>query len=446
MNLTPWRKKEEKALSAADDRGWTRIFDWIPGAWQSNSTYDTTDSIVSYGPVFSCLTLISGDIAKLAPTIEKLKNGVWVREENHPAAVLLRKPNTFQNHIQFKQWWMSSKLIHGNTYALKVRQGRQIVGLYLLDPTRVTPLVSDSGEVFYRLHEDNLSGLLEGQVVVPASEIIHDRDDCLYHPLIGLPPLYACTVSAGMGLSILTNSKGFFDNGSNPGGILSAPGSISDETAARLKEYWQANFSGGNSGKVAVAGDGLTYTPMRMSNGDAQVLQILNWTAESVCSVFHVPAYMAGIGPMPTYNNIEALTSQYYSQCLQKRIEAMEAALHDGLEISEDYRVQMDLDGLFRMDTATQIDTLGKGVGAGILSPDEARRKLNQPPVPGGKYPYLQQQNYSLEALAERDESSPLVAPAPVALPPPADEEDEDMAKMFGLLLEKELSLETVRH
>ena len=30
-------------------------------------------------------------------------------------------------------------------------------------------------------------------------------------------------------------------------------------------------------------------------------------TSETVCSVFHVPAYMVGVGPAPTYNNIEAL-------------------------------------------------------------------------------------------------------------------------------------------
>lgn len=432
----------EKALNSVDDRGWTRIFDWIPGAWQSHSTYDTADSVVSYPPVFSCITLISGDIGKLRPCIEKKQSGVWVEVEL-PVSKVLLKPNSYQNHIQFKQWWMTSKLIHGNTYALKVREGRKIVGLYLLDPTQVTPLVSDSGEVFYRLNEDNLSGIVDGQMVVPATEIIHDRDDCLYHPLIGLPPLYACTVSGGMGLKMQANAKAFFENGSSPGGVLTAPGAISDNTAQRLKDYWDSKFSGANSGKVAVAGDGLKYEPMRMSNVDAQMLEILNWTAESVCSVFHVPAYMAGVGPLPTYNNIEALTHQYYGQCLQKRIEAMEACLFDGLEIAGDYRVQLDLDGLFRMDTSTLVKTLGEGAKAGLMSPDEGRKRLNLPPVPGGEYPYLQQQNYSLEALAQRDATNPLaVQPAAPVAPEPSSDDVEDDAKVFSLIFEKELNLE----
>lgn len=431
-------KTVEKALNSVDDRGWTRIFDWMPGAWQSNASYDTADSVVSYTPVFSCIALISGDIGKLRPTIEQKRDGVWVEVET-AASRLLRNPNHYQNYIQFKEWWLSSKLIHGNTYALKVRMDREVSRLYLLDPTRVTPLVSDSGEVFYRLSSDSLSGV-DDQIVVPATEIIHDRENALYHPLVGLPPLYASTVSSGMGLKMQANAKAFFENGSNPGGFMSAPGAISDETAARLKAYFEANYTGVNSGKLAVAGDGLKYEPMRMSNVDAQLLEILRWTAESVCSAFQVPAYMVGVGTMPTYNNIEALTQQYYGQCLQKRIEAMEVCLHDGLEMADGYRVQLDLDGLFRMDTSTLVKTLGEGAKAGLMAPDEGRKRLNLPPVPGGKYPYLQQQNYSLEALAQRDASNPLAVSVPP--PEPTDEEIEDGAKLLSLYFEKELAIE----
>jgi HK97 family phage portal protein len=439
--MWPFKKKSLQGLQSVDDRGWTRIFDWQPGAWQQHAAYDKPDSVVSYAPVFSCITLIAGDICKLRPTIEKKQQDVWIEAETD-ASKVLRNPNTYQNHLQFFNWWMSSKLIHGNTYALKVRRGRDIVGLYLLDPTRVTPLVSDFGEVFYQLAEDNLAGIQEGRLVVPASEIIHDRDNCLYHPLIGLPPLYACTVSGGMGIKMQGNAKAFFENGSSPSGVLTAPGSISNDTATRLKEYWQTNFSGTNSGKIVVAGDGLKYEPMRMSNVDAQMLEILKWTAESVCSVFHVPAYMAGVGALPTYNNIEALTQQYYGQCLQKHIESMELCLYNGLEIKDGYRVQMDLDGLFRMDTSTLMETLQKGVSGTIMSSNEARKRLNLPPVKGGEAPLSQQQYYSLEALAERDATNPLAMPAPAPAVEPDDDDSEDEMKVYGLLLSKELNLE----
>lgn len=437
MGLFSRKKPKEKALSAADDRGWTRIFDWHPGAWQQDAAYNSDQSVLAFYAVFACTTLISDDIGKLRPKLERKSKGIW---KELPSLDVLTKPNTYQNHIQFKQWWLLSKLIHGNTYVLKRRNARAVTALYLLDPTRVTPLIADDGQVFYRLNEDNLSGIEESQIVVPASEIIHDRYNCLYHPLVGLPPTYASATPASMGITMQANSAGFFSNASNPGGVLTAPGAIGNETAERLKTQWDANYTGDNSGKVAVLGDGLKFEPMRMTNIDAQMMEHLRWTAEVACSVMHVPAYMVGAGPMPTHNNIEALTQQYFTQCLQSHIESLELALGEGLNIESDQRIQLDLSGLFRMDTATQIETLGKAVDKALMSPDEARAQLNLPSVPGGEYPYLQQQNYSLEALSKRDANDPFATPEPPA--PTEEPEIEEMTRYLASVIKEELASE----
>ncbi|MEQ8263322.1 phage portal protein [Pseudohaliea sp.] len=402
--MWPFRKKqpeaEAKALAPAEDYGWTRIFDWRPGAWQSHAAYTTSDSVVTHSALFACTSLISGDIAKLRPLVQRRSGGIWTDVRGN-AFALLSNPNSYQNHIRFKQQWIESKLLHGNTYVLKEREGRQITALHVLDPTKVEPLISDAGEVFYRLKRHRLARQPE-DINVPAREIIHDRWNCIYHPLVGLPPIYASAAPSRMGLTIQGNAKEFFDNASNASGVLTAPGNISDETAKRLKEYWEGGFTGSNSGRVAILGDGLEYQQMRMSNVDAQMLEHLKWTAETICSTFRVPGYMIGVGQMPTHNNIEALVTQYYSQCLQVLIEDMEAALDNGINVPNGQRVQLDLDGLFRMDTQTHVESLARAVGAGIMAPDEARAKLNLGPVPGGQHPYLQQQNYSLEALASR--------------------------------------------
>jgi phage portal protein BeeE len=105
-------------------------------------------------------------------------------------------------------------------------------------------------------------------------------------------------------------------------------------------------------------------------------------------------------------NNIESLQQVYYSQCLQALIEAIESLLDRALLLNVppiNYRTDFDLEDLIRMDTATMIESTANMVKAGISSPNEARRKFNLPPTRGGESPFLQQQNYSLEALAERD-------------------------------------------
>jgi phage portal protein BeeE len=100
------------------------------------------------------------------------------------------------------------------------------------------------------------------------------------------------------------------------------------------------------------------------------------------------------------------LTVTYYQDCLQPIIENIEALLDDGLSLPDDYHVVFDLETLMRMDMASQIKMLGEGVARALFSPNEARKKINQKPVEGGESPMTQQQNYSLEALAKRDESA----------------------------------------
>jgi len=420
----PFAKKKE-LQGVPDQSWWTRIFDWTPQAWQTHHAYDTRETSVLANPtVFACITLIQGDIGKLPFCVEQESDGVW-QKVPHDILKVLRSPNKYQNQIQFRKQWIGSKLIHGNAYILKIRDSRgNVIGLVVLDPIEVRTLVSDSGEIFYRLSADELPNIDE-EVVVPSTEIIHDRDNCLYNPMVGLSPLFAGAESARTSNYAIRDSKNFMQNGAKQAGILSAPGNISDETANRLKAYFENNFTGEKAGKIAVVGDGLEFKQMRMTSVDAQLIEQLGWSDEKICSVFHVPAYMVGVGDPPTYNNIEALTIQYYSQCLQDLVQAMEEGLNKGLSIQSRFRIRLDLDELFRMDQSTLTKMLNDGVGGGWMSPDEARRKFNLPPVPGGEYPYLQQQNYSLQALAQRDSENPLAQPEPVQLPTPEPDDDD---------------------
>ncbi len=421
------REKAGGAVPIGSGSGWLNVSStaWSPEAWQADS-HRSVDTSLSNAAVFACVTLIASDIGKLRPRLVELRDGIWIEASSPAFSPVLRKPNNFQNHIQFKEAWITSKLMRGNTYILKERDARGVVvAMYPLDPSRVTPLVTPDGAVYYQLSEDNLAGIDAPQVIVPASEIIHDRMHCLFHPLVGLSPLFAAAATAGQGLNIQKNSTAFFGNNSLPGGILTAPGNISPDNAKRLKEHWDTNYTGANAGKVAVLGDGLKFEAMRMSAVESQMIDQLNVSAKMICSAFHVPPFMIGMGEEPTYSNGETRTSHYYSQCLQSHIEHMEESLDDGLSLLGSPKsgsilgVELDLSGLMRMDTKSQIEALAAGVKGSIMTPNEARRTINLPKVPGGDTVFMQQQNYSLEALSNQ------AIPDPAGAAEPAVEPDE---------------------
>lgn len=430
MRLWPFSKRQKSLAPVDNARGWSPLIsEPYPGAWQRDDEW-TTDTVLAHHAVYACITLISSDIGKLAMRlIARDPEGIWNETESSAFSPVLRRPNRYQNRIQFKEWWISSKLIRGNTYALKQRDARNVVtALYVLDASRVEVLVSDECSVFYRLNTDNLSGI-EESLTVPASEIIHDRMNCLFHPLIGTSPIWANGASANQSLEIQKNQHKFFSNGSKPGGVLAAPGAISEETAKRLQKHWDERYGGENAGRVAVVGDGLKFEPMRMNAVDSQLIEQLQWSAKVICSTFHVPGYMVGVEDPPNYNNIEALSQQYYAQCLQSLIESFELCMTEGLGLPTEYGVQLDLDGLLRMDTATQYKALGEGIGAGLLAPNEARKRINLESKQGGDTPYLQQQNYSLAALDKRD--------ALLAQDPSPEDEVSQALKSVKKLLEE---------
>jgi HK97 family phage portal protein len=425
---------------------------WIPvvrepftGAWQRN--YEALGgSVLNYAPVFACVRLISTDIAKMrCRLVERQPSGIWQELESPAFSPFLRKPNRYQSRIKFFETWMISKLLHGNTYALKQRDARGlVVAAYILEPTRVKVLVGGDGSVWYECRADNLAGTSD-TVAVPAAEMFHDLYLPLYHPLIGVSPITACATAALEALAIQLNASTFFASGSQPGGVITAPGSPSPEALERIKAAWNEGFTGQNVGKVAVLADAMKYEQLTVNAADAQLVEQLNWTALDVCQAFGVPPYKINVGPELTLaGSYQATEFQYYSRCLQELIENVEETIDLGLGLSPDtidgrrLGVEFDRGDLLQMDTAARVEAATKTVTAGVLSPNEARvRFLDAPPVAGGGSPMMQQQQFSLEALAERDQAQPFVrptAPPPAAQAEPAEADDALEARAADLL------------
>jgi HK97 family phage portal protein len=392
------------------------------GDWQADIKH-TKEHLLSFTAVYACITLIASDIAKLRiKLVQETDDGVCIEAKSPAFSPVLTKPNHYQNRIQFLTCWLISKLAWGNAYVLKSRDDRGVVTeLYVLDPRYVFPLIAEDGGVYYQLGIDYLAQQTQAGLIVPASEIIHDIMIPLFHPLIGVSPLFASSLPACTGLEIEKNQAKFFANGAKISGIITAPGAISQEAAKAVSEKFASGYTGENAGKVAVIGDGLQFQSLTMTSIDAQLIDLLKISQEQVCSTFHVPGYKIGVGQMPLNNNVEALDQQYYSQCLQYHIESIELCLDEGLGLPKaGFESELDLDGLLRMDTKTAMETQALGVQRGMISPNEGRAKFDLPPVVGGESPLMQQQNFSLSALAKRDAlPNPFVIDRPTTNPTP---------------------------
>lgn len=385
---------------------WKNLFvdDPYTGAWERNDELSRKQPAHFYA-LFACVRLISSDIAKLPVTLRKMVNGVITTQ---PTPIkwrkLFKRPNSYQNWQQFSEQWSHSLLLRGNAFIFKERDVYgKIVALKVLNPDAVKVLVSDDGQVFYELYDDLLAGIRRSAIPVPASEIIHDRINAFYHPLVGLSPVYACAASTRHGEAIIRDAEDFFKNGSKPSGVLEVDAPMSEENAQKMKRLWNLNYTGSNAGQTAVLTGGVKYRPITMSAMDSRLIEQLKMSASVVAAAFGVPPFKIGL-EVGT-GKIEEQTAIYYADCLQALIESRENLLDEVVDFEDDLEVYLDISVLLRMDSISKMQYLRDGVGAGILAPNEARSELGYQPVDGGNSPMLQQQNFSLEAISRRDSS-----------------------------------------
>ncbi|MBY0421432.1 MAG: phage portal protein, partial [Parvularculaceae bacterium] len=130
-----------------------------PGAWQRDYRVDRSTAL-SYPTVFACQTRIANDLSKIWLRVVEWEKAtrIWRPTEHPVASAFLRRPNRYQNRMQYVETYGHALMAHGNFYGLKQRGARnEVIAVYPIDPLRVTPLVAPGAAVFYRVNADNLS-------------------------------------------------------------------------------------------------------------------------------------------------------------------------------------------------------------------------------------------------------------------------------------------------
>ncbi len=118
-------EKNQKSGRDVREVGWRSLFQAVAepfaGARQQGVKADP-ETVLSFHAVFSCISLISRDIAKMRLRLMQTDvQGIRREKRQGDTARLCRRPNAQQNRIQFFELWLNSKLRHGNTVVLKIR-------------------------------------------------------------------------------------------------------------------------------------------------------------------------------------------------------------------------------------------------------------------------------------------------------------------------------------
>ncbi|EEC7203113.1 phage portal protein, partial [Escherichia coli] len=112
-NLLRRTRKNQKSGRDVREVGWRSLFQAVAepfaGAWQQGVKADP-ETVLSFHAVFSCISLISQDIAKMRLRLMQTDvQGIRREKRQGDTARLCRRPNAQQNRIQFFELWLNSK-------------------------------------------------------------------------------------------------------------------------------------------------------------------------------------------------------------------------------------------------------------------------------------------------------------------------------------------------
>ena len=345
-----------------------------------------------------------------------------------PISRLLRNPNGYQTISDIMMHIGFSFIMQGNVVFLITRDKRGApIQIHPVNWRSAQPMiVPDTKEIFYSIGNNPM--IPESiEMLVPQRDIIHIRAHTPNHPLMGVSCLEYAAMSSGVNLNILSDQSSFFSNMSRPSGVLSTDITLTKDQILQLREAWEAQSAGLNSGKVPILGGGLKWQQMTLTSTDAQLIETLKWTVEDIARVTRVPLPLLGSTENASYNNVEQLISLYLSTGLGFLIEHVEAAFTKAFALPDTQKIEFDVSPLLRVDMKGRVGAMADGIRSGLYTINEARSRENLPSVKGGDEPLVQSQMVPVSIAV-----APPTPPEPTVPPnEPADEVDDTEAAKY---------------
>ena len=337
-------------------------------------------SALGISTVFSAISLLADSIA-LLPLKTMRYDGQKVIHTEKPK--FLEKPNVAQDISMFSlvHQTISTLAMHGNAFILvdRDRQGRP-VQLTPIHPEKVK-VEMDNGKKCFMLQTKRGS---------------YDRKITTYNmlhliwyqypgQLVGVSPLRANGNTYGLALAMERHLSQFYGQGGTPSSVLETDRDLTAEQATVLKETWLGNHN--RNRKPAVLTGGLKWKAISAAAGE-ELIAARDQITHEIARVFRIPAHLLlAKDGSNVYSNLESNGLAFIRHTLLpwiRRIEDSFTTLLPGKQV-----VRLDTDEYARGDQLSRVRSFQVAISSGMMTPNEARSKLDLEPYEGGDKFYI---------------------------------------------------------
>lgn len=342
---------------------------------------------------FACCKVLAEGIGKLPLKVQQSQEGQGVRVlRSHPYYRMLNeRPN---RHMTASTFWSTMELCrnhHGNAYAWIDTRNPKRPQLWPLNPAHVRVYyddrlkLADAPDVYYSVQTP------QGLQVLGSEEVLHFKSHNTLDGLVGI------SVREQLASTIQGNAKAqefinkLYESGMTSKAVLQYTSGLNDQNVETLKKgmenYLKGDLRKGLENIIPVP-YGMTLTPLNLKLADSQFIEIKQYTALQIASAFGVKPYQVGDYTKSSYASAEAQQLSFLTDTLLYILTGYEQEIAYKLLSDEEeaagLHVKFNTGVMLRSDQKTQIETLSAAVSNFLLTPNEAREKLDLPAKEGG--------------------------------------------------------------
>lgn len=353
----------------------------------TGGTYVSEAMALRQATVFTCVKIISESVASLPIGLyRKTPQHELVEVTDHPALELIARPNNWMTWHELCQYWVTHSELRGNAYAFKVRTGDgRVRELYPLRPDQVGVRQDYDWSLKYTVGagKENINGTYGPE------RVFHLRNFGTTG-YVGESTIALARDEIGLGLQMQKHASNLFKNGTNIGTVFLHPKTLSDPAYQRLKESIDKNFSGPkNTGRPFIAEEGMTVEKLGMTLEDAQFLDSRRFSKQEIAGLFGVPMFLLNDTEKSTTwgSGLEQIGRAFLNFSLGPRLDRIcDTLARELLNDKErrDHVFAFDTDQITLGDFASRMSGYKTAIAARVMKPNEARRRENMNPYPGG--------------------------------------------------------------
>ena len=349
-------------------------------------------SALGISTVYSAISLIADSIA-LLPIKTLRYDGQKTIFTDKPK--FLEKPNHSLDLTMFSllHQTITSMAMHGNAFILvdKDRQGRPIQ-LTPIHPEKVKVEMQE-GQKVYMLQSSK--GGYDRKIT--HHNMLHFIWYCYPGQLIGVSPLRTNSNTYGLALAMERHIAQFYGQGGTPSSVLETDRDLTAEQANILKETWLGNHN--RNRKPAVLTGGLKWKAISDAAGN-ELIAARDQIVHEIARVFRIPAHLLlSKDGSNVYSNIESNGLAFIRHTLLPWIRRIEDGLTTLLPGKQ--FVKLDTDEYARGDQLSRVRSFQVAVSSGIMTPNEARAKMDLEPYEGGDKFYIGLQGALIDPTLE---------------------------------------------